>query len=79
MAAELAMTLAMPDLKFPFDREGVTSELQAKFYEKAGAPDHEDPGLRIKRVQEGTESQWRGGAPRQGTARATPAVFKCRN
>ena len=31
--AELAMAAAMPDLKFLFDREGVASEMQARFYE----------------------------------------------
>ena len=48
---ELAMASAMPDLKFLLDREGVSAEVQAKFYEAgilnmrqfaAFAPDVED-------------------------------------
>ena len=50
-AMGLAMASAMPDLKFLLDREGVTAEVQAKFYEAgivnlrqhaAFAPDIED-------------------------------------
>jgi len=32
-AMELAMASAMPDLKFLLDREGVSAEVLAKFYE----------------------------------------------
>ena len=34
-AMEMAMNSGMPDLRFLFDREGVTAETQAKFF-KAG-------------------------------------------
>ena len=32
-AMKLAMSAAMPDLKFLMDREGVSAEMQEKFYE----------------------------------------------